>query len=162
MNFELGTCSSGIGFATVQHLARKGAKVYIAGRSEVRVKAAIERLRAEGLEPGNGAIEWLQLDLGDPRKVKESAEKFAEKETRLDVLGADCESSVTELLCADIRWKFIMPACKQETILLRVEALNKRCPALTASMCSTKTVGHFTTLFTNTCVVCYGEMLTIM
>ena len=48
--------------------------------------AAIERLRAEGLEPGNGAIEWLQLDLGDPRKVKESAEKFAEKETRLDVL----------------------------------------------------------------------------
>ena len=102
----------------MQHLARKGAKVYIAGRSEARVKAAIERLRAEGLEPGNGAIEWLQLDLGDPRKVKESAEKFAEKETRLDVLGGDCELSVTELLCADIRWKFIMPACKQEPILL--------------------------------------------
>ncbi|TBU43468.1 NAD(P)-binding protein [Dichomitus squalens] len=78
--------NSGIGFTTVQYLARKGAKVYIAGRSEARVKAAIERLRAEGLEPGNGAVEWLKLDLGDPRKVKESAEKFAARETRLDVL----------------------------------------------------------------------------
>ena len=117
--------SSGIGYHTVQQLARKGAKVYIAWRSEARVKAAIERLRAEGLEPGNGAIEWLQLDLGDPRKVKESAEKFAEKETRLDVLGADCELPVTELLCADIRWKFIMPACKQELVLLAVMELKR-------------------------------------
>ena len=88
LNFELGTRSSGIGFATVQHLARKGAKVYIAGRSEARVKAAIERLRAEGLEPGNGALEWVELDLSDPRKAKESAERFVAKEARLDVLGA--------------------------------------------------------------------------
>ncbi|KAI1798062.1 NAD(P)-binding protein [Ganoderma leucocontextum] len=78
--------NSGIGFTTVQQLARKGAKVYIAGRSEARVGAAIERLRAEGLEPGNGAIEWLELDLSDPRKAKESAEKFAAKEAKLDVL----------------------------------------------------------------------------
>ena len=71
----------------IQHLARKGAKVYIAGRSEQRVKAAIERLRADGLEPGNGAIDWHELDLSDPRKAKASAESFAEKEKRVDVLG---------------------------------------------------------------------------
>ncbi len=91
--------SSGIGFTTVQQLARKGAKVYIAGRSETRVAAAIERLRAEGLEPGNGALEWLELDLGHPRKAKESAEKFMARETKLDVLGAYCPvcGSVTEV-----------------------------------------------------------------
>ena len=85
------TSSSGIGYHTVQQLARKGAKVYIAGRSEARVAAAIERLRAEGLEPGNGALEWVELDLSDPRKAKEGAEKFLARETRLDVLGA-CDS----------------------------------------------------------------------
>ncbi|KAI0360523.1 NAD-P-binding protein [Trametes cingulata] len=78
--------NSGIGFATVQLLARHGAKVYIGARSEERAKAAIERLRAEGLEPGKGEVEWLELDLGDPRKAKQSAETFLTKEKRLDIL----------------------------------------------------------------------------
>ncbi|KAL1945760.1 hypothetical protein VTO73DRAFT_1762 [Trametes versicolor] len=78
--------NSGIGYATVQILARHGAKVYIGARSEERAKAAIERLRAEGLQPGNGELEWLALDLSDPRKTKESAEIFLSKETRLDIL----------------------------------------------------------------------------
>ncbi|RPD65672.1 NAD-P-binding protein [Lentinus tigrinus ALCF2SS1-7] len=78
--------NSGIGFATVQHLARKGAKVYLTARNEERAKAALERLNAEGLAPGNGTVVWLELDLSDPRKAKKSAESFLEKETRLDVL----------------------------------------------------------------------------
>lgn len=79
--------SSGIGYATVQHLARQGAKVYIGARSEERAKAAIERLRAEGLQPRNGELEWLELDLSDPRKAKASAEAFLAKEKQLDILG---------------------------------------------------------------------------
>ena len=71
----------------MQHLARRGAKVYIGARSEERVKAAIERLHAEGLEPGNGELDWFQLDLSDPRKAKEGAEAFLAKEKRLDILG---------------------------------------------------------------------------
>lgn len=80
--------SSGIGFATVQVLARHGAKVYIGARSEAKAKAAIERLHAEGLQPGNGSVDWFELDLSDPRTAKKSAHSFLEKETRLDVLGA--------------------------------------------------------------------------
>ena len=80
--------SSGLGFATVQHLARHGVKVYLAARSEARAMAAIDKLHAEGLKPGNGTIEWLELDLSDPRKAKSSAEVFLAREKRLDILGA--------------------------------------------------------------------------
>ncbi|KAJ8457177.1 hypothetical protein ONZ51_g11684 [Trametes cubensis] len=78
--------NSGIGYTTALHLARRGAKVYIGARSEQRAKAAIERMRAEGLQPGNGEVLWFQLDLSDPRKAKESAEEFLKREDRLDVL----------------------------------------------------------------------------
>ena len=89
--------SSGIGFTTVQHLARRGAKVYIGARSEAKAKAAIERLRTEGLQPGNGELDWFEFDLSDPRKAKKSAENFLAKEKRLDVLGA-CESFLIQPL----------------------------------------------------------------
>lgn len=87
--------SSGIGYATVQILARHGAKVYIGARSEERAKAAIERLRTEGLQPGNGELEWLELDLSDPRKTKQSAEVFLSKENRLDILGRSFAANVS-------------------------------------------------------------------
>lgn len=79
--------SSGIGYATIRHLARRGAKVYMAARNEQKAKAAIERLQAEGLGPGNGVVLWHKLDLSDPRAVKQSAEEFMQREERLDVLS---------------------------------------------------------------------------
>ena len=45
------------------------------------------RLHSEGLAPGNGEVVWLELDLSYPRKVKQSAEDFLGKESRLDMLG---------------------------------------------------------------------------
>ncbi|KAL4253094.1 NAD(P)-binding domain superfamily protein [Abortiporus biennis] len=78
--------NTGIGYATVQHLAKHGAKVYMASRSEQKAKDAIKKLKTEGLGPGNGEVVWLELDLSDPRKVKESAKKFLEIEKRLDCI----------------------------------------------------------------------------
>ncbi|THU97979.1 hypothetical protein K435DRAFT_796070 [Dendrothele bispora CBS 962.96] len=43
-------------------------------------------IKKEGKEPGNGEVLWHELDLVDPRKAKASAEKFMEKEERLDIL----------------------------------------------------------------------------
>ena len=77
--------SSGIGFAAVQHLARRGAKVYMAARNEERAKAALARLRAEGL--GKGEVVWMELDLEQPKRIAEYVAKFTEKETRLDILS---------------------------------------------------------------------------
>lgn len=54
-------------------------------RSEAKAKEAIARL---DFGSGKGSVEWLELDLGDPRKAKAAAEKFLQKEKRLDILGA--------------------------------------------------------------------------
>ncbi|KAK0213945.1 NAD-P-binding protein [Armillaria fumosa] len=78
--------SRGIGFATLQYLSRMGAKVYMAARDENRAKEAINRLNEEGREPGLGEVIWHELDLIDPRSVKESAERFIARETKLDIL----------------------------------------------------------------------------
>ena len=79
--------STGIGYATVKHLARKGAKVYMAARNKARAEAAIAKLQREGLGPGNGEVIWLELDLCDPRNSKKAAQEFMNKEDRLDVLS---------------------------------------------------------------------------
>ena len=60
----------------------------MAARSEERAKAAILRLHEQGL--GKGEVEWWPLDLSVPKGVKESAERFLEKEKRLDILGECC------------------------------------------------------------------------
>ncbi|KAH7878248.1 uncharacterized protein C8R40DRAFT_1038546 [Lentinula edodes] len=77
----------GTGLATVKHLARAGATVYMAARNEGKALQAIEKLNHEDLQPGNGKVKWLKLDLSDPREAKRAAETFMEKEKRLDVLG---------------------------------------------------------------------------
>ncbi|OJA18609.1 hypothetical protein AZE42_01760 [Rhizopogon vesiculosus] len=79
--------NAGIGYATVKHLARHGAKVYMAARSQSRAEEAIAQLKEEGLGPGNGEVIWLELDLKDPRNAKKAAEEFMKKEKRLDVLS---------------------------------------------------------------------------
>ncbi|KAK0470111.1 uncharacterized protein EV420DRAFT_1223901, partial [Desarmillaria tabescens] len=79
--------SRGIGFATLQHLSRMGAKViYMAVRDSGRAKEAMERLEKEGRGPGFGEVIWHDLDLKDPRSAKESAERFIARESRLDIL----------------------------------------------------------------------------
>ncbi|KAF8909345.1 NAD-P-binding protein [Gymnopilus junonius] len=76
--------NTGVGYGTVQFLVRKGAKVYIAARNEQKALDAIKQLEKEGM--AEGKLEWLKLDLSDPRIAKEAAQDFLEKETRLDIL----------------------------------------------------------------------------
>ena len=82
-----GWYSSGIGFATVKHLVRVGAKVYMASRSESRALAAIEELYKEKVLPGRGSVEWLELDLSKPHSIHQSVQNFLGKEARLDILS---------------------------------------------------------------------------
>ncbi|MFI9779878.1 oxidoreductase [Streptomyces sp. NPDC051956] len=74
--------NSGIGYITARELARKGAHVVLACRSEARGTAALDRLRSE--VPGAQA-EFEQLDLGDLSSVRKFAGAHAGGE-RLDLL----------------------------------------------------------------------------
>ncbi|KAJ7683577.1 NAD-P-binding protein [Mycena rosella] len=77
--------NSGIGYATIQMLARNGAKVYMAARDEGRAAAAIKQLQDENIN--DGSVHWLKLDLSDPRDARRAANEVLEKEQRLDILG---------------------------------------------------------------------------
>ncbi|KAF9477152.1 NAD-P-binding protein [Pholiota conissans] len=76
--------NTGVGYGTVQWLVRKGAKVYVAGRSEERVSEAIKQLEAE--DNKDGTLHFLKTELSDPRLAKQAAEEFLQKESRLDIL----------------------------------------------------------------------------
>ncbi|KAJ7323334.1 NAD-P-binding protein [Mycena albidolilacea] len=85
--------NTGIGYATIQMLARKGAKVYMAARDEGRATAAIKQLQSEDIK--DGSVHWHKLDLSDPRAAHKSAEEFLRKEQRLDILVNNAASSGT-------------------------------------------------------------------
>jgi hypothetical protein len=59
----------------------------MAAPDEDQTKKALERVEKEGREPGLGEVTWHELDLKDPRTAKASAERFLERETRLDLLS---------------------------------------------------------------------------
>ncbi|MFC8430156.1 oxidoreductase [Streptomyces sp. NPDC057253] len=73
--------NSGIGYVTARELARKGARVVLACRSERRGHEARDRLLGE--TPGADA-EFAHLDLGDLTSVREFASSFPYD--RLDLL----------------------------------------------------------------------------
>jgi NAD(P)-dependent dehydrogenase (short-subunit alcohol dehydrogenase family) len=73
--------NSGLGYVTARELARKGARVVLACRSEVRGSAAADRIVAE--VPGAEA-QFGRLDLGDLSSVREFAATFPYE--RLDLL----------------------------------------------------------------------------
>lgn len=63
--------SSGIGRATAVALAREGARLVLAGRSEERHREVLAELRGLG-----AAVDYLELDLGNLAAVRGCAERF--------------------------------------------------------------------------------------
>ncbi|KAL6304124.1 NAD-P-binding protein [Sparassis latifolia] len=90
--------NSGIGYAALQHLARRGAKVYMGARNPDRAKAAIERMQAEGLGPGNGQVLYVNVDFTELTVAKQSAENFMQLETRLLVPYAKSHNDIQDIV----------------------------------------------------------------
>ncbi|KZL85428.1 nad-p-binding protein [Colletotrichum incanum] len=78
--------SAGIGYHTVRQLAAKGAKVYLAARSEYRAKEAIKRLLNENPSIPKENLVWLPLGLSSQTQVDGTARQFLAKTERLDIL----------------------------------------------------------------------------
>jgi NAD(P)-dependent dehydrogenase (short-subunit alcohol dehydrogenase family) len=64
-------------------LLSKGAKVYIATRSNEKSQTAIEELKRE---TGKESVFFLKLDLSDLVSVKAAAEEFIKRESELHTL----------------------------------------------------------------------------
>jgi retinol dehydrogenase-12 len=66
--------TSGIGKVTAKELARAGAHVILACRSEAKTAAVIEEIKRD---TGNALVEYVHLDLGDLASVRACAEALA-------------------------------------------------------------------------------------
>ena len=75
--------NSGIGYVTALELARNGARVIAAARSEERGREAVELMQKEGLA---GSVELALLDLADLAAINAFAERFTTEHARLDLL----------------------------------------------------------------------------
>ena len=75
--------NTGIGRVTARELARRGAQVFLACRSEERTQPVLDEIRAA--TPG-AQVEWLPLDLGDFASVRNCAALFLQRGLPLHVL----------------------------------------------------------------------------
>jgi len=76
--------NSGMGLASTIALARMGARVIMACRSQARGEAALEEARQAC--KGRGDIRLMQLDLGSFSSIRQFASAYREQYDRLDVL----------------------------------------------------------------------------
>ncbi|KKK25335.1 hypothetical protein P175DRAFT_0496448 [Aspergillus ochraceoroseus IBT 24754] len=78
--------TSGIGFELAKILYRKGAKVYITGRTEAKAQNAIQAIQRAVPQSEGGQLDFITLELDDLASIKTSAEAFKAKEPKLDIL----------------------------------------------------------------------------
>lgn len=71
----------GIGAATAEALARKGARVIVASRTEAELTATVAQLRAAGLDAAS-----ITLDVADDAAVEAAFARIAAEQGRLDIL----------------------------------------------------------------------------
>ncbi len=75
--------NTGIGLAAARELARRGARLVLACRSEAKTQPAIDGIKRD---TGNDAVEFLALDLADLASVRAGAQRFLAGGASLHVL----------------------------------------------------------------------------
>ena len=73
--------NKGIGFETARQLALKGFYVFITGRDEAKLSAALDKLKNE-----SAYVESILMDVSKDESVINAAELFTERKVQLDVI----------------------------------------------------------------------------
>ncbi len=76
--------NTGIGFETAKALYAAGAQVIIAARDVEKAKNAIQIIQSD--TAGTGTLDYGKLDLANIGQVREFADLFMQKHTKLDIL----------------------------------------------------------------------------
>ncbi|KAJ7683576.1 hypothetical protein B0H17DRAFT_1205083 [Mycena rosella] len=113
--------NTGVGYAMIQMLARKGAKVYMAARDEGRAAEAIKKLESENIN--DGSVHWHKLDLSDPRAANRSAKEFLAKEQRLDILVNNAAFHVSHFAFTDALLPLLKETAKESKADVRIVSL---------------------------------------
>jgi NAD(P)-dependent dehydrogenase (short-subunit alcohol dehydrogenase family) len=90
--------TAGIGFAIANALAREGARVIVNGRSDERVKSAMERVRAQN---PNAQLESLAADLGGAAGAEEALRRYPKVDVLVNNLGIFEPKPFAEISDAD-------------------------------------------------------------
>ena len=90
--------TAGIGFAIANALSREGARVIVNGRSDERVKSAMERVLAQN---PNAQLEPLAADLGGAPGAEEALRRFPEVDVLVNNLGIFEPKPFAEISDAD-------------------------------------------------------------
>jgi NAD(P)-dependent dehydrogenase (short-subunit alcohol dehydrogenase family) len=89
--------SSGIGLATARLLARDGARVTIAGRTEAKLRSAVESLEQEGL-----MVAWVACDALDGAQVRSAVDAASDERRGLQIaVAVPGGGSITPVLLND-------------------------------------------------------------
>lgn len=75
--------TSGIGLATAEALAERGAKVIVVGRNPFKTALAVEQIRDE---TGNYDVHCMIADLSIQSEIHELADEFRQRYAQLDIL----------------------------------------------------------------------------
>ena len=88
--------NTGIGYYTARELARKGAQVVIGCRSDNKGREAVARIKQElkGL-PGENRVEYINLDLGSLKSIRDFARSFQWSHRELDMLILNAGRNIT-------------------------------------------------------------------
>ncbi|KAF9204151.1 hypothetical protein BGZ49_005624 [Haplosporangium sp. Z 27] len=107
--------NTGLGYATAVALAGNGAHVFFACRNERKALDAIERAKLEikehYLQASEPKLEFLELDLNDMKKTRQSARNFLERNLPLHILICNAGVNLAPYeLSADDRLKETKPS----------------------------------------------------
>ncbi|KAI9462833.1 NAD-P-binding protein [Lactarius psammicola] len=138
--------NGGIGRETARVLLSKGARVYIATRSEEKSQKAIEELKKE---TGKDSIFFLKLDLADLVSIKAAAAEYISKETELHTLynnGGVMYTPIDHVTTQGFDMQFgtnVLGHFYLTKLLLPVlTATAKKTPAGTVRVVNVSSIGH--------------------
>ncbi|KAL2833631.1 NAD(P)-binding protein [Aspergillus pseudoustus] len=90
--------NTGVGFHTVEQLAKHGARVYMGARSHEKANTAIAKLRADFPDAD---VQFLQLDHMDLQSIVAAAKQFKSKEAKLHGLVNNAGIMATPFAVSD-------------------------------------------------------------
>lgn len=90
--------NTGVGRATAEQLAARGARLILACRSAERARAVVETIEAM---PASAGVEVVEMELGDLGSVRRGAEEILERAPRIDALVNNAGVGGTRGITAD-------------------------------------------------------------